>query len=212
MTQTCKIQLAVGDAQPRELVLEFEDAEWQVLSDFRRYAAEVGYDSLAERDWQTQLKITFEQGKGVTFSGRIPPWEEVIPVLHRLRPLILESESTYFPKAAGVIARRGTDPDFRSGIRALRDRFSGKLLSTAFQLSLNKEVLHSETMLRDYLNAFEYHRDSDKRAKLAKLFEIVPSDAMRTIVVHLLIDKILAIRGLELIVGMLSGNRRVLRL
>jgi len=213
VTQTCKIQVAVGDSQPREVVIEFEDAEWQLLLDFQRYAAEVGYDRLAEKDiWQTQLKITVGQGKGVTFSGMIPPWDEVIPVLHRLRPLILEREPTYFPKMANLISRRGDDPDFRPGIQGLRDRFSGEFLGSAIQLSLNKEVLYSEAMLKDYLNAFEYHRDADKRAKLEKLFEIIPSDAMRTIVVHLLIDKILAIRGLELIVGLLSGNQRVLRL
>ena len=41
-THTCKIQLRVGEAQPREIVIEFEGAEWQLLLDAERYAAEIG--------------------------------------------------------------------------------------------------------------------------------------------------------------------------
>lgn len=212
MPRTCKISIRSGAAEPREVVLEFSDAEWQLLIDAERYAAEVDYPSLAQKDsWQTSLTIAFEEGV-IKYSGRMPDWDEVIVVLHRLRPLILESEPTYFHTVLNVVARRAKDSGLRDKLKALSMKFSGRLLSNAVTISANDEIVNSEAMLKKFLNAYEFHRDADKRAELEKLFAIFPSDAAKTVFVHLLIDKLIAVHGLEVLIGFLAGKHKSMRL
>jgi hypothetical protein len=45
----------------------------------------------------------------------------------------------------------------------------------------------------NWLNAFEYHRDQDKRARLDWLLKRIPTDVSRAIFLMLLIDKAKAV-------------------
>ena len=212
MARICKVNVAAGDANPEGVVLEFEDGEWALLEDTERYAADVRATVLAQKSpWQSRLTITFEKSQ-LKFSGEVPDWNDVIVVLHRLRPLILASERTYFYTVLNVIRRRGDHSALRGGLETIKDVYSGARLFRAVTLSVNREVLNSEAMLKQYLNAYEYHRDVDKRDKLEELFQVFPSDAMRTLLVHGLIDKMQGIHLLETLIGFLAGKQTSLDL
>jgi len=209
---TCVLKVQAGSAKPYEVAATFDDAEWNLLLDGERYAAEVDYLSLAIKDdWQSSLTITWTEGK-IAFSGQMPAWNEVILVLHRLRPLILEDEPTYFHKVLNVLARRFEDDGVRGRLKLLKRRFAGRLLSDTIKISVNDTIIGCEETLKKYLNAYEFHRDAEKRDELQRLFAVFPSDAAKTIFVHLLIDKVVAVRGLELFIGLLTKKQESLHL
>ena len=69
---------------------------------------------------------------------------------------------------------------------------------------MGDQLINSDDMIQNWLNAFEYHRDPDKRSALSALHDQVPIESTRALVVSMMFDKAKAIfevsriiRGLE---------------
>ena len=64
------------------------------------------------------------------------------------------------------------------------------------QFKVNDELLNSESMVERWLNAFEYHRDEDKRLAIQVLHGVLPADACEFVFFSVLQEKGLAIMEL----------------
>jgi hypothetical protein len=213
MGHTCKLELEDASGARTPVDITFEDDEWELLLRAGEYATALKQRELMDQcTLSTKLTIRWEQGKGLSAAGTIPSDEDVIVVLHRLRPLILQGEPTYFNRIVNLIARRANHQGMRRRLDALKRLFAGEEYQGLITLKVDGAIVNSEEMLNTYLNAFEFHRDAGKQLEFAKLHEILPSQATRAIFIHLIVEKLKAVRGLELFINLLQGKQEAMRL
>ena len=76
------------------------------------------------------------------------------------------------------------------------------------RISSDDVLLNSEKMLLDWLNAYEYHRDKDKKESIDKLHQMFPLEASKAVFLHLLSDKAQAIYNLTGFIRVFIGKQR----
>jgi len=144
------------------------DDEWGRMLAFAEYAKELRTAALLNRNPRWSYGFTFNQEEGVKPTV-LPPKIEVRELAMLLRPFILQNEDTYFYPILGLLSKYFAPPEFRRIFQAWRDRFSGRDGQELFKAEFGGIVLNSEEGLKLWLNAYEFHRDDDKRAVLDKI-------------------------------------------
>ena len=157
---------------------------------------------------QAKLNIRFDPGEDLRFESQLPPWDDVIVFLHRLRPIYLQNEATHFYRICNFISHRIAHEYVRAIVSANRDLYSGRHMRSMLRISVNEVVLNSEKALANWLNSHEYHRDSDKREFIESLNPVFPLDASRVIFLSLLTDKLKAMSGIAALVSVILGKSR----
>ena len=140
-----------------------------------------------------KLNISWTREDGFKSPPPLPPENHIREFLHVLRPFVLESENTYLPKVCGILARAINEPLFQKNLKQVQRSFNGKHSQAYFTLSSDDVILNSESTLRMWLNAFEYHRDQEKREKLESLHRSMPIDISKGLFIDLLRYKVEAI-------------------
>jgi hypothetical protein len=74
------------------------------------------------------------------------------------------------------------------------------------RIEMNRVVVNSDQVLRDWLNSHEYHRDPDKREAIDTLFNSFPGDFARGILISMIVDKVRAIGNLASLAAVLLGK------
>ena len=189
MSHEYKLNLILKDTSDTiTLSGQFTDAEWVSLEDFVRYSDDLSNTDLIKAgDWG-ELKIQWEQGS-MTVSARLPDWGPVIVFLHKLRPLLLQNESTNFYKICNMLARQLAHPYVRNILAQHRDLYSGKTMQSGIRISHDDVLINSERVLFDWLNSYEYHRETEKRRFIESLHRMIPLDASKVVFLRLLAYK-----------------------
>lgn len=164
---------------------EFSDEDWAILSNFVAFADELEEAEYVKARLPLMGMIQWSDTKGWEIP-ELPPAGQVREFLHLLRPLILEGEDTYLPNVLGIIARTLNDKFVRANLKAARDAFLGKTMQGLYKWSVGDLVVNSDEGLKLWLNAFEYHRDEDKRALLKEMNRSLPLEVMKTQFIELL--------------------------
>ena len=69
--------------------------------------------------------------------------------------------------------------------------------------------MNTEQVLQNWLNAYEYHRDPQRREKLATVHhELLPLEALRPVFVSMLIDKARAVAAIADIIRLIVTGQR----
>ena len=139
---------------------------------------------------------------------KLPPWDDVMVFLHKFRPLGLKSEKTYFYRICNLLSKALSHPYLRSIIKEQRRVYSGKRMQSGFQIRSNDVLLNSEKVLFDWLNAYEYHRDKEKREFIEGLHKMLPLEASKVIFLSLLTEKAKAIFNLATLVRVVLGKQK----
>lgn len=219
--------------RPRHLTLQVEGAETVVPLSFSAAEFEVldlfveQCDSLARSEWVkrgVQVTLSLRSTGGVLASQwEVPSEEMTAAVLHRMRPFLLEKERATFLKIAALVKRRIPDPQIRHFLKLLKRRYLGKEFQSTVSIQATgataaepdkpiTATLNSFEVFLEWLNAYEYHRDPDKRQRLEGLTRMLSHEAARAIFLHMLADAISAVFGLGNLVAMLTGAEQKLTL
>jgi len=132
----------------------------------------------------------------ITNRGLLPSDEEIAAFLHRLRPIYLNDEPTNFNRVANVISAHFNDPRITGLIRVCKRYYDGRTSREVFEIAAGGMVINSQEFLDHYLNALEYHRDTDRRQHIDRIAEHFPLDAQKPFVVLLLRLRLNAINKL----------------
>ncbi len=144
------------------------DDDWQRLRRFAEYANELRGVALLNRNPHWSYGFAFNQEEGVK-APELPPPIEVRELAMVLRPFILQDEGTYFYRMVNLLDKHFAPAEFRQFFKAWKDRFSGRDGQQLFRAEFGGIVLNSEDGLKLWLNAYQFHRDEDKRAILDQL-------------------------------------------
>lgn len=94
-------------------------------------------------------------------------------VLHALRPFVLQKrERLFVPSFLNAFRKENPDPRATWLADHMRDAFL--LRQAPFQLATNSVTLQFEQQWQHYANAFEYHRDTEKRQAIEAAFSPLP--------------------------------------
>jgi hypothetical protein len=175
-----------------EQVIEFTENEWLQLQAYLREVKELQATRFAQQDSEVNLNLKWDKNVGITCSVAMPPLDEVLAFLHRMRPLILKREPASFLKVRKMIEQKlkgAGNPLLAFSL----ELFQGESLEKQVVMKSNDKIINSEKMLFTWLNAHEYHHDHDKQEFLETLHKVLPLEWSRGVFVSFLIDKTKAI-------------------
>jgi hypothetical protein len=190
-----------------DVIAVFNDEEVKKFKAYLLHIQELSSTKIGREGMNPRLKVEWEQGKEMTFNADLPPVDDLLAYLLRLRPFLLQNEYASFESVCGILRRRINTTHFRGFIKTQMDFFKGHVITSTFQITVNNAILvNSEKTLMDWLNAYEYHRDQEKREKLQSVFNIMTDDGAKAIFVMLIVDKANAIKKIGCTLDMLMSN------
>jgi len=195
---------------------EIRQNDWEKLIFYADEVVRLEASSALSKDLHTQVKFRVTPGtKRLQFAGSTPPDEDVVVILHRLRPFILQKEPANFYQMTNILSRYLNNPKARQTLQYLKDVFSGKDFQRQIRLQIDwkspsiRTVVNSEETLQTWLNAVEYHRDAEKRQQIEELRKVFPDPALYALFVSMLLDKIKAIINVAVIIRTIERNNGV---
>lgn len=200
--------LTIGkDGEKYAVCGTFEDQEWKALLDFVQYAKDLQSIQLVRQGGTGKLNLSYTQETGLSYSVELPPEDQLLALLHRLRPFVLKNELTNFRRVSNHLARRLDDTRCRAFLKSLGEYYSGKRMQAIILIHSNEVLINSEEILLKWLNAHEYHKDQDQQAELESLHQILPLETSRAIFVMMLYDKVRAISILANFINVMAGEQ-----
>jgi hypothetical protein len=203
-----------GEKAP--VTAEFSEEEVECLRAYCRYVEEVFAVKLVQDGIPCSVRLDYKEGVGTTVTSELPPDEDVVVLLHRLRPLILHNEHASFNKVTGILGGRIEEPLVRAALKTQHAIYDGRAMQRQVVVRSTADgaeiVINSETALFKWLNAYEYHRDQDKKREIDRYHQLLPLDHSKAFFLMLLSDKIRAIASIASFADVILGKAETTRL
>jgi len=181
------------------------DEDVATLEAFIRYTDELDSVRLVKSGFQFSYRVQMDETKTI-LSAKHPEDEELMAVLHRLRPLVLSKEHASFERVSGILGRTFKDDRFHAVLKQIRVTYDCAEPGLPRFIS-NDVVLNSRDLLFVWLNAYEYHRDLDKQATLEKILGHAPDVFVRQALLMAINGLILGVRALAGLAETVLGRR-----
>ena len=187
------------ESQERRTVeLSFTEADWQRLEGYHRETERLRSSRFVQESRGGSVSVSLSHSS-VRSQAEFLDDEAFETLLHRLRPFLLSDEAFYFFSVLKLIGKSTHNvPEFRDEIRTLKKTFGLKNLKdvpSVFRKYGNMPDTPDDVMT--WLNAFEYHRDMQKRETATTDLGIYASDQHgRPVVTFVLVEMVKAILGL----------------
>ncbi len=213
MSKQAKLTLDINsDDKPINIVGEFSDAEVDLLLRYEQFVCELAKVDLLKDGGPGGLTINYNKDLGFNFSTNLPSDDKISALLHRLRPFFLKKEGTNFYRILNILSKNFDNNHFRHFLKSVRSYYKGEKISGMIQITANNTSLNSDEFLNDWLNAYEYHRDEDKREKISKVNKVFPFEATRALLIMMVYDKVGAINIIAHIIRVISGKQKSFRM
>jgi hypothetical protein len=166
------------------------DVDWLLFSTYRDYAEELKATEWVRSGLDAEYSVTSDDKWNTCVEVRNKPSDAVVSqLLHRMRPFVLQNEPTWYPTVNSRMRGYLDHSYLRQWLAAGRRIFDHGHFSLYGQISINDLPLHDERTFNLWLNAFEYHRDQGKRAKLTEALNGPPDDLALAVFRAMLADK-----------------------
>lgn len=189
-----------------QIEAEFIDGDFKILEMFLQQYAELSKSGPLQRGLPCHVVLNFSEAEGLSSKGDLPSEDDLSILLHLLRPFILNKEPASFNRVCGILKKQFSNPHLRILISQEQEVYTGRRLQRTMKISSDEVIINSEKVLTDWLNSYQYHRDLSKRQKIDKLFEYIPKDFLKGLLVCLVFDKVGAIRDIAKIIRTLIGD------
>ncbi|MGD9652109.1 MAG: hypothetical protein AB7V12_07040 [Candidatus Dadabacteria bacterium] len=183
---------------------EFTDDEWEVLENFMKEARKLFDSEIFPSKLKVNIGINWDEKVGFTDNSSLPSDDAISILLHKIRPFILQKENTYIPKVCNTLRKRISNSRVVEWINEDRDQFLGKHFESHMRIvygnrtdpNIKRTQINSEETLQKWLNAYEYHRDENKKIEFENLNRFFPYQTNKAIFICMLIDKVRALTRL----------------
>src|SRR5687768_4465960 len=162
------------------------------------------------------VKLNYEVNH-LDYVTDLPSPEVVAEVLHRSRPFLLQNEPASFLRTCGLVGRLLPDAQIHAFLKTIRGKYQGLRFQQVVKITTSgpspeapdEEVaatLNSLDSMLEWLNAYEYHQDLDKRRRLESLTRLLSNDASRAIFLGMLAEALDASLQLGDLVALVTGH------
>jgi hypothetical protein len=211
---TLQLQDKDGKAVGAQTHVTFDDAEWDRLKRFLEFSAEVAETPIVREGRRASTSLSCDFTTGVmSHTVALPPKAEIQALLHLMRPFVLQKEPTAFNRIVNILERRIDDPRVRSSLEQQKQLFSGEEFQQQVKMIASAgpgtdAVLNSEETFQLWLNAYEYHKDEEKKAELEELHALLPFEWLRGMFVSMMLDRALAVINIANFIRFLETSKR----
>ncbi|MFN9610742.1 MAG: hypothetical protein ACK546_01110 [bacterium] len=147
-----------------------------------------------------------QRSLAVVSDVELPGEDALAILLLRLRPFILEREPGSFARAMSIIGRHLDQADIRSLLKDNWSLYNGKSMQAQVRLESSGAIVNSESRLWEWLNAYEYHCDLQKRESIDELLRGSLGELPMSLWIWHLLDKLCAIHNAAGIVELILGH------
>jgi len=184
---------------------QFSDDDWQQLTAYFSAYERLSKCRLTTSREELNFSFKYDVGEPVKHSATLPPDDDIDAFLLRMRPFVLEREPTSFFRIRNILASYFTLPTVRRHLDALKDRYAGKFIE--FRIEVGQASLTAPQALDKWLNAFDYHQDTEKRAELEAMFAIFPEQSARALFLYAMLERAAAVEKVaRLIEGVMKRD------
>ena len=194
--------------QETKVTAEFNDQELEILRAYSSYVEDLSLAKILQTELNLNSTLHLSNDGPISSTQTLPPEDDIIVLLHRLRPLILNDEYASFNRVTGILGKKLSDSNIRSLIKEQHAFFGGRKHQNLIEIRFQNQIVNSDKVLSDWLNGFQYHRDQSKRKEIERLQELMPLESTRVFFIMLLLDKVTAIRNIAGMVDLLLGKRK----
>jgi hypothetical protein len=206
MSKKYQLDLQIEGQSNIQIEGELLDEDFKILEMFLMQYDELARSGPLQRGLPCHIVLNFNETEGLSSTGELPSKDDLSILLHLLRPFILHNEPASFNRACGILKKQFSNPHLRILISQEQEVYTGRRLQRIMKISSDEVIINSEKVLNDWLNSYEYHRDLSKRQTIDKLFEYIPKDFLKGLLVCLVFDKVDAIRDIAKIIRTLFGK------
>ncbi len=185
--KTAKLWLQFPDTDPLSLIATFSDGDVKLLEDFAYHVKELKGTKIISGKYPFRFNFKWD-GEGTHVETNEIDDEYLSSFLHKLRPLILEDEKSSFEKILQLLVRRFSNLGMNRQAKAFRRHYKKSTFSDYGQITIADVPVFNDKTLWDWLNAYEYHRDSDKKDRI-KYIESSFASGTRSVFIWQLRDK-----------------------
>src|SRR4030095_12918588 len=192
-----RILLRRGDDGPDEVCAgEISDEDWRLFTAFRDFAEELRSAEWARQRLDSRYSIRTEAERGLVADVPQRPSDTALrELLHLVRPCVLRNEETHFPRVSGRLWKYLNHPHLQQLLAHWRAVFSGEEMRRYFTISAHQLEINNDHTLSLWLNAFEYHRDAEKREEFLRLHGGPTNELTLTVFRDMLASKAEAVFG-----------------
>ena len=205
MKATVKVKHSTGDEELVHYELSITDV--RVLKTFCEDAWRLRNSSIFGEKAAKRLSLNWSSGNGLRLVGDPIDDEAWAAGMHRLRPLLLKSEPSSFYNVASLLGKRIKHDAMFVRLKYLRQEFRGELVATKITWVDDGIERSMEDIFYLWINAFEHHRDIEKRAYFFRANKLADEHQMRHCINMHAIEKFRAIMGLFTLVIDVCGQR-----
>lgn len=160
-----KLQLLFEETKTTELVeISMPEEEWEIIERFQSEVKRLEATRFVQEGLGGSLSLTFHHEKGTSSKADSYDEEATGNMLLRLRPLVLQSEDTYFYKVLRRLNRYSIHQAMRDHLLDIQKLFELQVVQpfSVFAPVLGRPPMKVDEVL-SWLNAYEYHRDISKQ-------------------------------------------------
>lgn len=172
---------------------EIPDSEVDILERFIGFSNDLFSLKKMKEGLKISLTIEFIVNEGWVDSSEKPSREDYSTILHYARPFLLQNEVTFLPNILKIIGKNVENEIVRSSLKYLKDMFLCKISLSFMQMGSKDYPLNGEKAFQDWINAFEFHRDGIREERLIESHWLYTYEAIQSICLSNLKDKLDAI-------------------
>lgn len=180
----------------QEYQFELTDVEEALLNEFILITKNIQELSFIQ-NFSTSYTLSTKPNEPLGTNIQSPSDEKLSILLHKIRPIILQDERTFFKKISSLIGKKIENKQFRQHLKDLNKSFSIDREKQLIHIKIDDIEITNEEILFQWLNAYEYHRDIKKIEHLKPLIESLGIDLFRSTMIDKLISKYNAIQQLS---------------
>ena len=193
----------------QKIEASFNEDEIKLLEGYLQQVEDLRKTKLVKYGFQPSLNMKWDKESGFSIETNLPQEDDLLALLHRLRPFILKKEFASFETITGLLGKKFNHDEFSPFLKRYRLLYQGKHIESLMTITTGDVVVNSEKTMMDWLNSYEYHRDQDKKEKLAPIFNLLSHDGARAIFVMFIVDKIKAIISIADLIKLALGKDEV---
>lgn len=185
--------------------------EWELLLEFAEEVASLQSILKKCENINVDFSINWSQGETKLISNQSINENDISSILHRIRPFFLEKERFHLIKIVNLINKNLRSDLVNPYFKSLKDRFNLQDLQREMQMSVflagkTEELIKYNEILMKWLNAYQYHRDTEKQKSIKKVKEAMPVDFFDPLMQFLVVEKIKAVIDVWRIIQALKNN------
>lgn len=169
-------------------IIKFE----RLASEFKTLTRDIDFSKIA-------CKISATIKQPIEVKSELLDNNNISILLHKMRPFILQKESTFLPKVCKILSRE------------IKDEHSRKFIKQAIKVYITEQnkTINSDEVFKLWINSSEYHYDEEKIFEIDRLLEFIPQNLFIYLMHEVIIRKTNSIIKILEIVDAILNHRKI---